>query len=120
MALSVVNHPLANILLTSLRDESTPPPLFRLLTKRLSLVLAAGAAPLQEPPGPGQVLVGGAAALLGEHGRLRHPPGDGPAGARPALGEAVAGLLAPGEHQQRGHVLAPQVDGVLQAGLVDG
>ena len=40
MALTVVNHPLAKTLLTSLRDESTPPPLFRLLAKRLSLVLA--------------------------------------------------------------------------------
>ncbi|HEV2893082.1 MAG TPA: uracil phosphoribosyltransferase, partial [Actinomycetota bacterium] len=40
MGLTVVDHPLADTLLTSLRDESTPPPLFRLLAKRLSLVLA--------------------------------------------------------------------------------
>jgi uracil phosphoribosyltransferase len=40
VALTVVNHPLAEYLLTSLRDESTPPPLFRLLAKRLSLLLA--------------------------------------------------------------------------------
>src|SRR4029453_3266197 len=50
---------------------------------------AAGVAPLKGPLGPGQVLVGGAAALLDQHG----PGGDaalaGPAGPRPALGEAV-------------------------------
>jgi uracil phosphoribosyltransferase len=40
VALTVVNHPLAGTLLTALRDEATPPPLFRLLAKRLSLVLA--------------------------------------------------------------------------------
>ena len=40
MALTVVDHPLAGTLLTALRDASTPPPLFRLLAKRLSLVLA--------------------------------------------------------------------------------
>ena len=40
MALTVVHHPLAATMLTALRDESTPPPLFRLLAKRLSLVLA--------------------------------------------------------------------------------
>jgi uracil phosphoribosyltransferase len=40
MALTVVDHPLASTLLTALRDASTPPPLFRLLAKRLSLVLA--------------------------------------------------------------------------------
>ena len=43
MALTVVNHPLAGSMLTALRDEATPPPLFRLLTKRLSLVLAVEA-----------------------------------------------------------------------------
>ncbi len=40
MALHVVEHPLASALLASLRDKSTPPPLFRLLAKRLALVLA--------------------------------------------------------------------------------
>ena len=40
MALTVVDHPLAGTLLTALRDQTTPPPLFRLLAKRLSLVLA--------------------------------------------------------------------------------
>lgn len=39
MALMVVNHPLAQSLLTSLRDASTPPPLFRLIAKRLATVL---------------------------------------------------------------------------------
>ncbi|MCU1492642.1 MAG: uracil phosphoribosyltransferase [Acidimicrobiaceae bacterium] len=39
MALTVVDHPLARSLLTSLRDRSTPPPLFRLIAKRLALVL---------------------------------------------------------------------------------
>src|SRR5918996_2244756 len=43
MALTVVNHPLANTMLTALRDATTPPPLFRLLAKRLSLVLAVEA-----------------------------------------------------------------------------
>jgi uracil phosphoribosyltransferase len=40
VTLTVVDHPLASTLLTALRDASTPPPLFRLLAKRLSLVLA--------------------------------------------------------------------------------
>ena len=40
MALTVVDHPLAGTMLTSLRDRTTPPPLFRLLTKRLALALA--------------------------------------------------------------------------------
>lgn len=39
MALTVVDHPLARSLLTSLRDASTPPPLFRLIAKQLALVL---------------------------------------------------------------------------------
>src|SRR5215207_5443897 len=81
---------------------------------------AARVAALKGPLGPGQVLVGGAAALLGEDGAIGHAPLAGPAGPRPALGEAVAGLLAPGEHQHRGHLVAPQLDGVLEAGLVDG
>jgi uracil phosphoribosyltransferase len=37
--LTVVEHPLAGAMLTALRDERTPPPLFRLLTKRLALAL---------------------------------------------------------------------------------
>jgi uracil phosphoribosyltransferase len=40
VALTVVDHPLAGTMLTSLRDRTTPPPLFRLLTKRLALALA--------------------------------------------------------------------------------
>jgi uracil phosphoribosyltransferase len=39
MPLTVVEHPLAGAMLTALRDEGTPPPLFRLLTKRLALAL---------------------------------------------------------------------------------
>ncbi|HZB04208.1 MAG TPA: uracil phosphoribosyltransferase [Actinomycetota bacterium] len=37
--LSVVDHPLAQDLLTSLRDRTTPPAIFRALTRRLTLVL---------------------------------------------------------------------------------
>ena len=40
MPLTVVDHPLATALLTRLRDEATQPPLFRLLTKRLTFALA--------------------------------------------------------------------------------
>jgi uracil phosphoribosyltransferase len=39
MALQVVDHPLAQHLLTSLRDRSTPPPVFRALTRRLTLTV---------------------------------------------------------------------------------
>ncbi len=39
MALTVVDHPLAKTLLAALRDKRTPPPLFRVLAKRLALVL---------------------------------------------------------------------------------
>lgn len=39
MTVTVVDHPLAQHLLTALRDEETPPPLFRSLTKRLTTVL---------------------------------------------------------------------------------
>ncbi len=39
MGVQVVDHPLAKALLAALRDRSTPPPLFRLLAKRLALVL---------------------------------------------------------------------------------
>src|SRR5829696_1131515 len=53
-----------------------------------AVAAAAGVAALQQPFRPGQVLVGGAAALLGEDGPRRHTPLDGPAGPRPALGEA--------------------------------
>lgn len=35
----VVEHPLAASMLAALRDRSTPPPLFRLLAKRMALVL---------------------------------------------------------------------------------
>jgi uracil phosphoribosyltransferase len=37
--LTVVDHPLAAHLLAALRDRSTPPPVFRTLTKRLTLAL---------------------------------------------------------------------------------
>lgn len=37
--LTVVDHPLAQHLLTSLRDRDTPPAVFRALTRRLTLVL---------------------------------------------------------------------------------
>ncbi|HUY96988.1 MAG TPA: uracil phosphoribosyltransferase [Verrucomicrobiae bacterium] len=40
MTVTVVEHPLVASLLTSLRDRTTPPSLFRLLTKRLALALA--------------------------------------------------------------------------------
>jgi uracil phosphoribosyltransferase len=39
LGVNVVDHPLAKSLLASLRDRSTPPPLFRLLAKRLALLL---------------------------------------------------------------------------------
>jgi uracil phosphoribosyltransferase len=39
VALTVVDHPLAATMLTALRDAATPPPLFRLLAKRLSFAL---------------------------------------------------------------------------------
>ncbi len=39
MSVQVVDHPLAKSMLTALRDRATPPPLFRLLAKRLALVL---------------------------------------------------------------------------------
>jgi uracil phosphoribosyltransferase len=39
MPLTVVDHPLAQTLLTRLRDQSTPPSVFRTLTKRLTAVL---------------------------------------------------------------------------------
>src|SRR5438132_4578977 len=43
MAVTVVEHPLAQHLLTSLRDQDTPPPVFRTLAKRLTLVLVVEA-----------------------------------------------------------------------------
>lgn len=39
MGVKVVDHPLAASLLAALRDRTTAPPLFRLLAKRLALVL---------------------------------------------------------------------------------
>jgi uracil phosphoribosyltransferase len=39
MALTVVDHPLAQHLLTQLRDRATPPPVFRTLAKRLTIAL---------------------------------------------------------------------------------
>jgi uracil phosphoribosyltransferase len=43
MGITVVDHPLAATMLTALRDESTAPPLFRLLAKRLALTLVVEA-----------------------------------------------------------------------------
>ncbi|HTW98565.1 MAG TPA: uracil phosphoribosyltransferase [Acidimicrobiales bacterium] len=43
MTLTVVDHPLAQSMLTALRDKTTPPPLFRLIAKRLALVLCVEA-----------------------------------------------------------------------------
>jgi uracil phosphoribosyltransferase len=39
MSLTVVDHPLAQHLLTRLRDRDTPPPVFRTLAKRLTIAL---------------------------------------------------------------------------------
>jgi uracil phosphoribosyltransferase len=39
MSLTVVEHPLAGHLLTALRDRTTSPPVFRALTRRLTLAL---------------------------------------------------------------------------------
>jgi uracil phosphoribosyltransferase len=39
MGLTVVDHPLASHLLTALRDAATSPPVFRALTRRLTLAL---------------------------------------------------------------------------------
>ena len=39
MPLTVVDHPLAQHLLTQLRDVETPPPVFRTIAKRLTLVI---------------------------------------------------------------------------------
>src|SRR5687768_17033268 len=39
MALTVVDHPLAQHLLTQLRDVNTPPPVFRTIAKRLTIAL---------------------------------------------------------------------------------
>jgi uracil phosphoribosyltransferase len=39
MGLTVVDHPLAQHLLTQLRDVGTPPPLFRTMAKRLTIAL---------------------------------------------------------------------------------
>jgi uracil phosphoribosyltransferase len=43
MSVEVVEHPLAKAMLAALRDRNTAPPLFRLLAKRLSLVLCVEA-----------------------------------------------------------------------------
>ena len=43
MGVTVVDHPLAATMLTALRDAATPPPLFRLLAKRLALTLVVEA-----------------------------------------------------------------------------
>lgn len=63
MTLHIVDHPLAQHLLTRLRDVETPPPVFRTLAKRLTIALVIEAArelpsievevetPLQKAPG---------------------------------------------------------------------
>src|SRR6266545_3644352 len=43
LGITVVDHPLAATMLTALRDVATPPPLFRLLAKRLALTLVVEA-----------------------------------------------------------------------------
>jgi uracil phosphoribosyltransferase len=40
MSITVVDHPLSGHLLAQLRDQDTPPPVFRTLAKRLALTLA--------------------------------------------------------------------------------
>jgi uracil phosphoribosyltransferase len=54
MTLTVVDHPLAGHLLTSLRDRTTPPPVFRALTRRLTLSLVLEAT-RDLPTGPRRV-----------------------------------------------------------------
>src|SRR5512132_1668402 len=143
MALTVVNHPLAGTMLTALRDASTPPPLFRLLAKRLSLVLAveatrtvpttarpvttplaqaqgtAFAAPLVAVPivraGPGHAAVGG--------GRARGPPA--PGGRAPVAGRGHRrGRRAPqrpGVHRARaGRLRGPAVRDLIGSDTIPG
>lgn len=43
MGITVVDHPLVASLLAALRNETTPPPLFRVLAKRLAVVLTVEA-----------------------------------------------------------------------------
>jgi uracil phosphoribosyltransferase len=54
MALTVVDHPLAQHLLTSLRDRTTPPAVFRALTRRLTLAVVLEAT-RDLPTGPREV-----------------------------------------------------------------
>jgi uracil phosphoribosyltransferase len=66
MAVTVVDHPLAQHLLTRLRDRETPPPLFRTIAKRLTVALVLEAVrdlptvnvEVQTPlePAPGHVI----------------------------------------------------------------
>ena len=63
MPLTIVDHPLAQHLLSALRDQNTPPPMFRTLTKRLTFALVLEAmrtlpledvvvrTPLEDAPG---------------------------------------------------------------------
>jgi uracil phosphoribosyltransferase len=53
MGLTVVDHPLVGHLLTALRDRATSPPVFRALTRRLTLALVLEATrDLATEPGP--------------------------------------------------------------------
>ncbi|HEV8683240.1 MAG TPA: uracil phosphoribosyltransferase [Actinomycetota bacterium] len=73
MPLTLVDHPLAQTLLTRLRDHSTPPSVFRTLTKRLTSVLVleatrdlpTAANPVRTPlePAEGRVLPVGLVAI---------------------------------------------------------
>ncbi len=54
MAVQVVEHPLAKSMLAALRDATTAPPLFRLIAKRLALVLCLEAT-RQMPTAPIEV-----------------------------------------------------------------
>jgi uracil phosphoribosyltransferase len=73
VGLTVVDHPLAQHLLTSLRDKRTPPPVFRILTKRLTFALVLEAVrtlPTEEvevqtplEPAPGRLLLGDLVAV---------------------------------------------------------
>lgn len=73
MTLTVVGHPLAQDLLTRLRDQETPPSVFRTLTKRLTAALvleatrdlATASRQVQTPlePAEGRILTGDLVAI---------------------------------------------------------
>src|SRR5438093_12968690 len=68
MPLTVVDHPLAQHLLTRLRDVQTPPPVFRTLAKRLTVLIVLEA--VRELP---TVEVEGETPLERTSGRLISP-----------------------------------------------